>query len=385
MRTPALLALATFLLAACDGNSSNHNSVVEANPYEGYTSDQYDGTENWLCRPDISGDDNVCERNIDSTIVFADGSTQLEQAPTFAERPVDCFYVYPTVSLDTTDNSDLIPGREISTTLSQAARYRSVCSLSAPMYRQLTVSALTSGKYGDSELQNIAYGDVLDAFKHFVANGQGRGFILIGHSQGTTHLTRLIQEEIEVTPYLAERMIAAHLIGIPMALPNEAEVGATFESTAPCTFDAEINCFVNYSSYRNTEPPVPGQALFGVTGSEDTRAACTHPVDLGAGRLNLDGYYLTGQQLNPFVDPTANAAIDTPFVKVPGLVQGECIEENGMGYLEITQDFDPTDARVDDVGGDLAPGWGLHLVDTALAHGDLVRLAARQADTWLEQ
>jgi hypothetical protein len=384
MRKAIPILLACLSLAACDGNNNNNDSK-EVNPYEGYTSALYDSPENWLCRPDVEGEDNVCERDLDATLVFADGSTQLEQAPSYDEREVDCFYVYPTVSLDQTDNSDLVPGREISTTLSQAARYRSVCNLYAPMYRQLTVRALTSGKFGDSELQGIAYGDVVDAFRHFIANRGERGYILIGHSQGTSHLIRLIQEEIEADPYLSQRMIAAHLIGIPVALPNDAEVGATFESTPPCTFDEEINCFVNYSAFRDTDPPVPGQALFGVTDSPDTRAACTHPVDLGAGRLELDAYFLTGAQLNPYVDPAANAAITTPFVKVPGLLEGECIEEEGKAYLQIVHNADPTDARVDDVGGDLAPGWGLHLIDVALAHGDLVRLAARQADAWLEQ
>lgn len=384
MRRLTLIFLATLLLGACDGGNNNNNSK-EVNPQEGYSSAQYDAPENWLCRPDINGENNVCQGDIDATVVFADGSTQLEQAPTFDSQPVDCFYVYPTVSLDSTDNSDLVPGREIVTTYSQVSRYRSVCQLYAPMYRQVTVAALTAGKFADSEISGRAYGDVVDAFRQFIANGEGRGFILIGHSQGTTHLVRLIQEEVEVDPYLAKRMIAAHLLGIPVSLPNDAEVGATFESTPPCTFDEEINCFVSYSAFRDTDPPVPGQALFGLTSSPDTRAACTHPVDLGAGRLNLDAYFVTGAQLNPYVDPAANAAIITPFVKVPGLVQGECIAEDGKGYLQITQDADPADPRVDDIGNDFLPGWGLHLIDIPLAQGDLVRLASKQADVWLEQ
>jgi hypothetical protein len=382
MRNPGVGLLAVLMLAACGGDGNNNGSKA-VNPYADYTSAQYEGPENWLCRPDIQGEQNVCQRDIDATVVFADGSTQLEPAPTFDEQPVDCFYVYPTVSMDATDNSDLVPGREIVATYSQASRYRAACTLYAPMYRQITVAALAAGKYSDTALNDIAFGDVLDAFRHFIANGDGRGFILVGHSQGTTHLIRLIQEEIEAEPYLASRMIAAHLIGIPVALPDDAEVGATFESTAPCTFDEEINCFVNYSAFRDTDPPVPGQALFGVTYTPDTRAACTHPVDLGAGRLNLDAYFLAGTQLDPYVDPARNAAITTPFVKVPGLVQGECIEEGGRGFLQISLDADPTDARVDDIGGDYLPGWGLHLIDIPLAQGDLVRLAQRQADTWL--
>jgi hypothetical protein len=76
------------------------------------------------------------------------------------------------------------------------------------MYRQITLSVIfNDALQGDGEL---AYGDVLDAFKHYIANANdGRGFILIGHSQGSAHLTRLIQQEVEQNPAIAERMVAA--------------------------------------------------------------------------------------------------------------------------------------------------------------------------------
>ena len=51
------------------------------------------------------------------------------------------------------------------------------------------------------------------------------------------------------------------------------------------------------------------------------------------------------------------------LLKVPGLLQGECIEQDGKGYLAISLDADPSDPRVDDVGNDGLPGWGLHRID----------------------
>lgn len=378
------LIVLSLTLSAC-GDNNNNNKKEADNPYIGYTSELYDGQQNWLCRPDVEGEANICNRDLSITTVFADGSTQVEEVPavTATDEPIDCFYVYPTVSGDTTDNADLQAGAEIGVTFSQAARYRGVCSIYAPLYRQVTVAALFAGKFDDPDAFGIAYGDVLDAFKQFVANSSGRGFILIGHSQGTSHLIRLIQEEIEADPYLASRMIAAHLMGISVALPNDAEIGATFASTPPCTFDDDISCFVNYVSFRETAPPIPGQALFGVTASDETRAACTHPVDLGAGRLALDSIF-SFSQLPPYTDPALNRTITTPFVKVPGLFEGECIEEDGKGYLAITINGDPSDPRVDDVN-DFLPGWGLHLIDSPLPQGDMLRLAQKQADAWLNQ
>ncbi len=382
MRVLSLLLLGLLVSACNDGKDNNNNSQ---NPYTGYTSEQYGGKENWLCRPDIEDESNVCQWDLSTTIVFADGTRQLEESPTAENQPVDCFYVYPTVSGDGSDNSDLIADAEIDFAYIQAARYRSVCKMFAPLYKQITVAALFSGKYYDPEISGVAYADVLDAFKFYVANANGRGFILIGHSQGSTHLIRLIQEEIEANPYLASRMIAAHLIGMTVALPNDAEVGASFENTPPCTFDEETNCFVTYVSFRETAPPVPGQAIidFGYTNSPDTRAACTHPVDLGAGRLELDAIF-SPAQLQPYTDPALNKTITTPFVKLPGLFEAECIEKEGKGYLAITINGDPDDPRVDYVE-DFPPGWGLHVLDVGLAQGDLVRLAQKQADVWLKK
>jgi hypothetical protein len=377
MRTSITAVLASLLLL---GGCSDEDNPADENPYAGYSSAQYAGEENWLCRPDLADADNVCSGDIAATIVFADGSTQLEASPPAIDAPVDCFYVYPTVSNDPGGNSDLVADSEIRTTLIQAARYRSVCNLYAPLYRQVTLAGLR-GEDADFEL---AYGDVLDAFKQFVARADGRGFMLVGHSQGTAHLMRLIADEIETQPWLEQRMIAAHLIGISVALPNDAELGATFKSTPPCTVDNDIHCFVNYVSFRESVPPEESNAVFGFTDSPDTRAVCTNPNRLGGGRLLLDSYFSPSDTF-PYVDQASNRAITTPLVKTPGLVLGECIEQaqDGAGYLAISVDADPSDPRADNIGGDFLPGWGLHLVDINLAQGDLLNLADVQIDTWL--
>jgi hypothetical protein len=50
---------------------------------------------------------------------------------------------------------------------------------------------------------------------------------------------------------------------------------------------------------------------------------------------------------------------------------------------------DPKDKRTDQIPGDVVvfggplPGWGLHLADTNLAMGDVLRLVAAQRDSFL--
>jgi hypothetical protein len=82
--------------------------------------------------------------------------------------------------------------------------------------------------------------------------------------------------------------------------------------------------------------------------------------------------------------------IDTNYVRVPGLVSGQCVVRGDFTYLEITVNADPKDPRTDTIPGDVvangAPSafWGLHRVDMALAAGDLLRDIDAQAATWLE-
>ncbi len=50
--------------------------------------------------------------------------------------PVDCFYVYPTVSTDTTTYSERVPdAAERLVVKLQLARFGTKCRLFAPMYR----------------------------------------------------------------------------------------------------------------------------------------------------------------------------------------------------------------------------------------------------------
>jgi hypothetical protein len=64
---------------------------------------------------------------------------------------------------------------------------------------------------------------------------------------------------------------------------------------------------------------------------------------------------------------------------LPGLVEGTCVIEGGFTDLELTVDGDPSDPRTDDIGGDLSPEWGMHLVDANVARGDIEDLVPAQA------
>ena len=100
----------------------------------------YNDGKNWLCRP---GRQDSCAVDLTATVVTAKGKMTKEEWKGNAKAGIDCFYVYPTVSLDTTPNSDMNAGpEEHSVVLSQFARFGSQCRTFAPLYRQITLPAL---------------------------------------------------------------------------------------------------------------------------------------------------------------------------------------------------------------------------------------------------
>ncbi|HEX6417268.1 MAG TPA: DUF3089 domain-containing protein [Acidimicrobiales bacterium] len=360
--------------------------------YEGHTSETYADDRHWLCRPGAAGE--VCSRDLDATAVAADGSTEVLRHEPAEDPPVDCFYVYPTTSRDPGPNSDLEPGEteEVLTAWNQAARLTASCRVFAPVYRQVTLSAILGddrdrGGDGEESPGAVAYGDVLDAFKHYLANdSEGRGFVLIGHSQGGGLLARLIADEIDPEPLLRDRLVAAYILGASVQVPEGEAAGGTFDQVPLCERDDQTGCVVSYASYRATRPPPPS-GLFGRSGA-GTRAACVNPADVaGGGPADLEPYFLVdppegallgGEAAQPFADAGRGAEITTPWVTYPGLVTGECAGDEAFTYLSLTVDGDPADPRTDDIGGDLTEEWGMHLVDANVAMGDIVRLVAAQ-------
>lgn len=343
----------------------------------------------WLCLP---GRADACGQPLPTAALNANGYGSVGRSSVAAAPAADCFYVYPTVSRDETLYSDMNAGpEEHAAAAVQFARFHSVCRTFAPIYRQFTLSALRRAMTGENidRTGGIAYEDVRAAWRHYLANrNQGRPFVLIGHSQGTIHLIRLIAEEIEGSEAHG-RMLSAMLLGFNVEVPEGELVGGSFRRTPLCTRPGQTGCVVTYVSFRATNPPPPG-ALFGRTATPGMTVACTNPAMLAKGRRELDSYWFTAAPPTPGGPPpiqwSSQGAPPTPFVRTEGLASAACVNRGPVGYLSVLVHGDPADARTDDIPGDvvvagqLQPGWGLHLGDVNLALGDLVAIVERQAD-----
>ena len=78
---------------------------------------------------------------------------------------------------------------------------------------------------------------VLAAFEEYLAKyNHGRGFVLIGHSQGSGELEQLINTAIEGHPAVQKKMVSALIMGGAVTVPDGQDVGGTFKETPTCQF-----------------------------------------------------------------------------------------------------------------------------------------------------
>src|SRR5881397_3925218 len=130
----------------------------------------YADAKSWLCRP---GGHDACDIDETTTIVAADGTLTRETWTADPNAPIDCFYVYPTISTDPTPNSDMTADpAELNVIKQQFARFASKCRPYAPLYRQVTLAGLrrvlAGGGGGTTLERGVQYDDVKDAWNYYL-------------------------------------------------------------------------------------------------------------------------------------------------------------------------------------------------------------------------
>jgi hypothetical protein len=334
----------------------------------------------WLCRPGHTP--NPCAGSLNATIVSPTGTKLRTEKTTVARRaPIDCFYVYPTVSDQPTPNANLsIDPQERAVARFQAARFSSECRVWAPMYRQLTLAGILNRSQITAEQRAIAYGDVRAAWRDYLAHhNHGRGFVLISHSQGTFALRQLIAAEIDRKPAVRKRLVSALLLGGNVTVRKGSAVGGDFRNVPACRSAAQLGCVVAYSTFGVTPP---ADSLFGrLTGAEASKleVLCTNPAALGGGSGALRLYIPTTPfpgtlGLGVAVQIGQLPSVSTPWIAAPSNYKGRCVRGGGANVLRVTT---APGARVLPAVPDAT--WGLHIADVNIALGNLTGLVHRQA------
>jgi hypothetical protein len=335
----------------------------------------------WLCRPGQSPD--PCTPGLSTTVYSPTFKKLGVQHPAqVGKPPIDCFYVYPTVSDQTTGNSNLtVDPEQRSIALYQAARYSQYCRVYAPMYRQLTLAGIGTGTPPSTKPNSaIALADVRSAFQTYLHRyNHGRGFILIGHSQGSFVLRSLIAKDVDPKPAVRKRLVSAILMGGNVTVKRGKAIGGDFRHIPACRSSHQIGCVIAFSTFDATPP---ADSLFGRPPAPAPYAAhppqlqvlCTNPAALGGGTGILNPIapsapfapgtlIAAGIALLNFTTPTP----PTVWWTAPGAFSGRCETVNGATVLMIkARHGAPTPVASP------TPGWGLHLLDANIALGNLL-------------
>jgi hypothetical protein len=206
-----------------------------------------------------------------------------------------------------------------------------------------------------------------------VENG-GRGVVLIGHSQGTAILRRLVRQEIDPRPQVRSLLVSGLLIGGNVRVRRGSDVGGDFQHIRLCGRPDQVGCIVAYSSY---DAPPPSTASFPRADDQVSRTirapvaaglqvACTNPAALVGGEAPLH---------------TLQIGASTPWVEYPGLYTAQCRTEGAFTWLSVSVSAaDPRAPARFPVLWDID---GLHWFDVNIAMDDLVDLVRSQSTAWL--
>ena len=324
----------------------------------------YADAANWAALPQRIG--------VEDSIPAGIGDTDIQ-----ATAPVDVFFIHPTGYLagDTwTFSMDPNTKAEENTQwmmANQASAYNGCCKVYAPRYRQANIFAYFRGDEIRKQALGFAYQDVLRAFQYFLQHhSQGRPFVIASHSQGTHHGTRLLEEVIDGTP-LAQRLVAAYVIGGGIASAHFDDL----TDVKLCTSATDLGCAVHWDTYSEAVIDQPIEANLG--------NVCTNPLSwqlnggladksLHKGAVKASGRFqveLTGSMAATGV---TFEAMDAPQ---PQMLQAQC--KNGVLYIS-----DQSDTVFGQQGGSFG-GGNYHGLDYSVFYMDIRENAKLRVQTYL--
>ncbi|MEP0191434.1 MAG: DUF3089 domain-containing protein [Erythrobacter sp.] len=161
-----------------------------------------------------------------------------------------------------------------------ASPFNQASEIWAPKYRQATMGAFLTDAPEGQQAIDAAYADVREAFAFFIDSvDEDTPIVLAGHSQGSLHLLRLLQEEIKGSD-IAPRIVAAYSIGWPISVEHDLpELGLP-----ACERANQSGCLISWSSF--AEPADPSFVIdtysesLGLNGNKrgESGILCTNPL-----------------------------------------------------------------------------------------------------------
>lgn len=201
---------------------------------------QYSNAYFWVAHPD---------KNDTSDLV----PTALDTSKDLAQKEVDVFFIHSTGFVgpdgwNSTMENKNSEAQSIEYMLSSMASiFNGCCNIYAPHYREANIQAFMPDKFTPgTQALDLAYQDVEAAFSYYLAHfNQGRPFVIVGHSQGTAHALRLLEQKIDNTS-LYQQLVAAYVVGY--WLPKD-KFERGFQQIQPCVEANQTGCVVSFDTY----------------------------------------------------------------------------------------------------------------------------------------
>jgi hypothetical protein len=242
------------------------------------------------------------------------------------DKPVDVFYVYPTIYPEAyPKNMDIrrkdLRRRAEHLLTAQAGVFSPSANLFAPFYRQVSFTVLDPKKdmFHDPYFR-IGADDVHRAFDYYVRYlNPDRPFILAGDSQGSVVLLDLLRRRF-FEPALQKRLVAAYLIGYSVT-PEDLQQYPWIK-IAQKTDDTGVVITYNTQAPGATGSPVlrPGAACVNPLIWTTTNAEADKSKNLGAvffneatDKIEREVPHYVGAQC----DPATGALLASPPDKLP--------------------------------------------------------------------
>lgn len=237
----------------------------------------YNDTKAWALNPHLNPSETLQEPKGLARRVQGIESDRHEMA-------AEVFFIHPTMLLEGPAwNADLKDEKmnesvDVWPIRHQASAFSGAGRVFAPRYRQAHVRIFSLGDSLSWAAAEIAYQDVKAAFLKFLEWSDDRPIVLAGHSQGSFHGRRLLQEFFDGTA-LSERLVAAYLPGMDMYAHE-------FDTLPLCLEPTQTGCLCTWMTYGNGY--LPPWLLRKMTEPEFTPVLVTHPVTWNSAELSSE-------------------------------------------------------------------------------------------------
>ena len=284
------------------------------------------------------------------------------------EMPVDIFVLYPTAWSRLEDEPvlcaiDRLEMQERAQAFldTHASAFTTLGNVFAPLYRQLDAAFLLALPQEEQlpYIKGAPKTDVLAAFEYYWEHyNNGRPFVLVAHSQGSTMAKELLFDYMRDRPEIMEQMVAAYVIGYSV---TQAELDANpHVRFAEGPDDTGV-----IISYNTEAPEIGGESTTWLEGS-----VAINPIS-----------WSRGEELAPVSDSLGSmVSVDGEYTKVEHLADARV--DTGRGVV-VCESVDPAVYSVPEAMRSIFPEGVYHSMDIPFYYFNLRENAENRINHYL--